>query len=192
MYLQITLSYHTDPWFSQVAKSMEQGTRFLKQRDRNFEQNLVTARTHFAFARGVLGRSPNPDPAGFTQVYYQLMNVEMEMSYHRAMSAEDKMSHLKAAECYGVEASSWARNGGTAGCVTQVMLQQAVLKGRRAEVDVRLGLSPQEARRQKDEAIAAITGALQALQFFKRPNLAETTVWAMNWRNRFELSNQRV
>lgn len=176
---------HTDPWSPQAAKNIEQGTHFLKQRDNNLEQNLVTARTYFALARGVLLKSTNPDPESFTQTYYQLMNVEMEMSYKKQMSAEEKMSHLQAAEFYGSEASSWARSGGSVGSLAQVALQQAVLKGRRAEVDARRGMSSEEVRRQKDEAIAGITAALKELQYSKRPSLEETTVKAMNWRNRF-------
>lgn len=179
---------HTDPWSSQVAKNMELGTHFLKQRGQDVEQNLVTARTYFALARAVLLKSSNPDPERSTQTYYQLMNVEMEMSYSPRLTAQDKMLHLQAAHFYGVEASSCARSGGSVGGVAQVMLQQAVLKGRRAEVDARLGMSPQEVRRQKDEAISEIAGALQELQHSKRPNLEETTVWAMNWRNRFSIS----
>ena len=179
----------TDPKPQQLVKNMEQGTRFLKQRDGNVEQNLVTAQSYFALAKGLLLKAPNPNPESFTQLYYQLMNVEMEMSYGRELSAEKKRAHLQAADFYGAEASSWARSGGSAGSLTQVMLQQAVLMGRRAEVDARLGMSPQEVRRQKDNAISGITGALQELQYCRRSGLEETNVWAENWRRRFQPSD---
>ena len=170
------------------VKNMEQGIRLLKQRGENIEQDLVTARTHFAVARGLLLVSRVPDPESLTQVCYQLMNVEMELSYNKKMSAEEKMSHVQAANSYGAEASSWACSGGSESDLAQVMLQQAVVKGRKAEVDAKLGMSSQEVRRQKDEAILEMKEALLKLKHFERPSLQETTVRAMNWRNRLQSS----
>ena len=175
---------------SQIARNMELGTRFMKQRDQNLEQNLVTARTYFILARDDLLKSPNPDPQRSTHAYHQLMNVEMEMSYNPILTAEQKMSHLRAAEIYATRASSCAHIWGSVGDVAHMMLQQAVLKGRSAEVEARLGMSPQEVRRQKDEAVSEIEGALQQMQHAKRANLEETTIWAINWRTRFQLSGK--
>lgn len=165
---------------------MEQGKRLLKERGRNVEQNLVTAREHFKLAEDVLLPANNRDPESFTQLYYRIMTVEMEMSYNRGISSEEKMSHLQNAEVYGDKALSWARRGGSRGDIAEVMLQQAVLKGRRAEVDARLGMNPQEVRKQKEEAISEITEALQELQCCERANLGNTTKWAKNWQDRFQ------
>ena len=116
------------------------------------------------------------------------MNVEMDMSYNRELSLEERGSHLHKAEDFGGEALAFARRSPNAGDVAQVKLQQAVVKGRRAEFEVKRGVSPQEIRRLKDEALRDISGALRELQESNRSNFNENQVWAKQWSNRLTSS----
>ena len=57
---------------------MEQGKHFAQSTDQNFAKNLAIAGQYFTKAQSSL--SPNPDPAAFVLVVYQLIHVELQKS----------------------------------------------------------------------------------------------------------------
>lgn len=136
----------------------------------------------------LLESSSLENAAAFVRVYYGLMNVEMDMSYNRELSLEERGSHLQKAEDFGSEALAFARKSPNAGDVAQVKLEQAVVKGRRAEFEVKRGVSSQEIRRMKNDALRDISGALRELQESNRSNFNENLIWAEQWRDRLTSS----
>ena len=74
------------------------------------------------------------------------------MAFHRDMTQQEKLSHLSAAEQHGWDASYDARQSTNGGLLAQVQLYMAIIKGRSAEINERLGISVQETRKKKDES----------------------------------------
>ena len=167
---------------------MDQGHHFWSQKNKDFAQNLNIARQYFLQARMILLTSSSLDSALFVQVYYTLMNVEVDMSCNRDIRPEGKWSHLQTAEDYGNEAFAFAIKLLNTGHLAQVKLHQPFLLGRKAEVRAQWGADPREIREQKNIALGDITIALEELQRSDRSNIDENLKRAMTWRNRLTRS----
>ena len=163
---------------------MEQGKQFAQTTDHNFAKNLAIAGQYFTKAQSSL--SPSSDPAAFVLVLYQLMHVEFQKGFQKGMSPEEKISHLQKAEQYGWDAAGYARQSSNAGDSAQVKLYIAIIKGRKAEIHARLGVSPQEIRNQKDDALSGIFMAMEELQQVGRG--LENIEWSKTWRQRLEIA----
>lgn len=150
-----------------------------------YAQNLITARQYFANADKALA-SCKPDPAASVSVLYQLMNVEFEMAFNRDMSAEEKISHLQKAEQYGWDASGYARQSSSAGDSAHVKLFLAIIKGRKAEVHAKLGVSPHDIRKQKNEALSEIFLAIEEVRESGHANLKQSVDFSTTWTQRLE------
>ncbi|KAL9098679.1 MAG: hypothetical protein Q9163_005707, partial [Psora crenata] len=163
---------------------MEQGKRFAGQRDRNFAKNLTIAKQYFKKAHDLL--SPGSDRADFASVQYQMMNVEFQMAFHRDMTPQEKLSHLQTAEQHGWDASNNARQSTNSGLLVQVQLYIAIIKGRRAEIHERLGVSAHEIRKQKDDALSEIFIACEKTRELNPSNLQESVAFAQSWTDRLK------
>ena len=106
------------------------------------------------------------------------------------MSAEEKISHLQKAEQYGWDAAGYARQSSNAGDLAQVKLYMAIIKGRKAEIHARLGVSPQEIRNQKDSALSEILIAMEELQQVGRS--LENIDWSKTWTQRLLITSNSV
>jgi len=175
----------TDTQWS-IADLMEQGLYYMHKKDKKlYAQNLITARQYFANAQNTL-TSFKPDPAQSVSVLYQLMNVEFEMAFNRDMSAEEKISHLQKAEQYGWDASGYARQSSNAGDSAHVKLFLGVIKGRKAEVHAKLGVSPEDIRKQKDEALSEIFIAMKEVRESGHVNLKQSIDFSTTWTQRLK------
>jgi hypothetical protein len=114
------------------------------------------------------------------------MNAEMDLSYDRDLSLDKRASHLRNAEDYGSKAFELARKLANAGILAKVTLEQAILKGRRAEFEAKRGADLVEVRRLRDEAIQALSGALLEVQETNPANVSESSTWAEYWRDRLK------
>jgi hypothetical protein len=167
---------------------MQQGKYYLQQQDRNDPQNLNAANENFMRARDILLRSNNPDPAALVRALHQIIMVRIEMSFNKGLRPEEKWAHVQTARSLGEDAFKYAQQSPTAGDVALVRLQHAIMGGREAEVAPRLGATPQEVRRRKDEAIKAITASLAELQRSGNLNIDKHRRWAESWRKRLTQS----
>ncbi|KAL2044672.1 hypothetical protein N7G274_002446 [Stereocaulon virgatum] len=171
-----------------VAYSMQQGKYYLQQQDRNDPQNLNAANENFMRARDMLLRSNSPDPAALVRALHQIINVRIEMSFNKGLRPEEKWAHVQTARSFGEDAFKYAQQSPNAGDVSLVKLQHAIMGGREAEVAPRLGATPQEVRRRKDEAIKTITASLDELQRSGNLNVDKHRTWAESWRTRLRQS----
>jgi len=120
------------------------------------------------------------------QVYYGLMTVETDMNYDRELSLEERRKHLQRAEYYAGLAFDQARTSSKALDLAKVKFEQAILKGRRAEFESKTGTDLWEVRRLRDEALRAISGALQDLENSNYDSINEKSACAQHWYNRLK------
>ena len=106
------------------------------------------------------------------------------MAFHRDMTQQEKLSHLSAAEQHGWDASYDARQSTNGGLLAQVQLYMAIIKGRSAEINERLGISVQETRRKKDEVLSEIAIAVEKVRELCPAKLKESTDFAETWTKR--------
>lgn len=106
------------------------------------------------------------------------------MAYHRDMAQREKISHLRSAEQYGWDACNNARQSTDHGLLAQVQLYMAVIKGRIAEVNERLGVGTPEIRKQKDDALSEITIAIEKVKELRPAKLQESIGFAETWKTR--------
>ena len=163
---------------------MEQGKQLAQTTNQNFANNLAMAGQYFTKAQNSL--SPSSDPAAFVLVLYQLMHVEFQKAFQKGMTPEEKISHLQRAEQYGWDAAGYARQSSTAGDSAQVKLYMAIIRGRKAEIHARLGVTPQEIRNQKDEALSGIFIAMEELRQAGRG--PENIEWSKTWTERLQIA----
>ena len=112
------------------------------------------------------------------------MGVEFEMAFHRDMTQQEKLSHLSAAEQHGWDASYDARQSTNSGLLAQIQLYMAIIKGRSAEINERLGVGAQETRKKKDDALSEIAIAVEKVRELCPANLKESTDFAETWTKR--------
>jgi len=165
-----------------AVQVFDQGKMFSRQRDRNFAKNLITASQCFKRALALL--PADADRSDFASTHYQLMGVEFEMAFHRDMAPQEKLSHLRTAEQHGWDASNNARQSTNSGLLAQVQLYMAVIKGRSAEINERLGVGAQEIRRQKDDALSEIAIAIEKVRELRPARLQESDSFAETWNKR--------
>ena len=156
----------------------------MQERDRNDPQMLLAAKKHFVRAAETLVDSSHPDPAGTVRTLHLMMNVEIEMSYNRGLSIDQRLSHLQEAKVYSQKALEYALKSSRTGDAPLVQLYQAIVFGREAEV---LGnrLPRSEAHSRKEEAVQAITRALRELSKLKTPEVDKHYAWTQRWQVRF-------
>ena len=159
-----------------------QGKKLVRQRGTNFARNLITASQCFKRALDLL--PPDADRTGFAEIQYQLMGVEFEMAFHRDMMPQEKLSHLRSAEQHGWDASYNARQSTNSGLLAQVELYMAIIKGRSAEVNERLGVGPQQIRRQKDDVLSEIAIKIEKVRELRPNKLQESIDFADTWTKR--------
>jgi len=167
---------------TKAVQSFEQGRMFSRQRDRNFAKNLITASQCFKRALALL--PADADRSDIASTHYQLMGVEFEMAFHRDMAPQEKLSHLRTAEQHGWDASNNARQSTNSGLLAQVQLYMAVIKGRSAEINERLGVGALEIRRQKDDALSEIAIAIEKVRELRPARLQESDSFAETWNKR--------
>ena len=165
-----------------VAKLVEKGKKYLRQKDRNDPKNLEAANENLMRASEILLSSRNPDPAALVGTLHEIINVRFEMSFN----PEEKWKHLQAAQEYSRDAFEYARQTSNKGDVALVKLHQAIIAGREAEVLAKWNATPQEVRQRKDEAVEDISRSLVELQDSGRPTFDKHRSWAESWMTRLK------
>ena len=146
-----------------VLSLIEHGERLMERRSESIAEDLVTALNYFRQARKKIIQAGNPDPVQNLRVNFRLMTTEMDITHDRNLSIEDRIAHHRSAKDYGVIASRLASTSPRPGADAQVKLEQAFLKGRKAELEDKRGADGKEIQRVKEEALKDMKAAMQRL-----------------------------
>jgi hypothetical protein len=86
------------------------------------------------------------------------------MSFDKGLDLEEKITYVEDAEFYGAKAMAIVGISLVAGGSLQVKLEQAVLKGRKAELELRRGTSHRVIDSMKADATRGLKGASKGLE----------------------------
>jgi hypothetical protein len=166
-----------------IVEAMEQGHMYSKLRKGDFTQNLRTAEQHFLQARDILESVDASDYMAFVQVYRGLSQIELNLTFCSALSLQERTSHLEQAERYTALAFDKARLADEAGDLATVRLDQAILKGRRAQLGAGRRTDPREVSRLRDEALQGIADVERELKCSSHHYAENNRNWAKHWRD---------
>lgn len=169
---------------------MEKGNHYFRKRESErrkpdaLAQDLLHARCQFLKAKETLDTLRGSHSIAHARVFFRLMNVEADMSYDKRSSIEERTTHLQRATEYGVQAALAAEETGTPAELAHVQLEQAIVDGRRAEMEAKSGTSALRVRAMKDAAIQAITRALDRIAESDEAKFHENRASAEYWKAR--------
>lgn len=106
------------------------------------------------------------------------------MSYQRRLSPQQKWTHIKGARAFAERAREYALCSSVIGHLALVNLHLAILLGREAEVDRKLGKSAVEVCKKKEKALQDILISLEALTDSGQLDTERYWRWADEWRVR--------
>ena len=128
--------------------------------------------------------SNTPNPAALVEILLEIVQIRTEMSYQRRLSPLDKWTHVSEAREFGERACEYAVDSSVVGHLALVKLHLAILLGREAEVDAKLGVSAVEVRGKKEKALGDISMSLEALLDSGQQDTERYRKWADEWRVR--------
>ena len=128
--------------------------------------------------------SNNPNPAALVEILLEIVQVRTEMSYQRRLNPLDKWTHIKGARAFGEIARAYALRSSVIGHLALVKLHLAILSGREAEVDEKLGIDAVEVWGKKERAVQDIATSLGALLESGQRDTERYRKWAEEWRGR--------
>lgn len=128
--------------------------------------------------------STNPNPAALVEILLEIVQVRTEMSYQRRLSPQQKCTHIKGARAFAERAREHALCSSVIGHLALVNLHLAILSGREAEVDRKLGASAAEVCGKKEKALQDILISLEALTDSGQQDTDRYRRWADEWRGR--------
>jgi len=167
---------------------MSHGRFFMGSHDggeHDTARDLDTARQHFLYAHYVLVKLHCVDPTQLLEVYYDLVTVELNSTFRRALSVEKRQKHLRYAMTYCESAVGVARSGRAVPAdLAHATLRKAVLQGRKSELAARAGMDPREVRQSKEKAVVDITLALQEMEKVDNASMEVSKAWGYSWRDR--------
>ena len=149
-----------------VWRAMEKGKASMKQRQRKRDrrQDEPSAQVYFLWARHILLTMPTLDHSSLLQVLFCLTNVELEMTFNKDLSLDERHSHLLAAEYFGTQASEIAGKLPKAWPLALIKLWQAVILGRGVELAIKRGVNTWKVSIAKEGIVQVIARALRGLQ----------------------------
>ena len=130
----------------------------------------------------VLGQSATLDSRFLHRVYWGLMEAEKELSGHTPFNVEDKISHINKAERWASELASKRLDTGPR---LHVKLEQYIIQGRKASLELRREQGSVEASRSKSDAIEGIDRTLEELKEKDPTWYDKNKKYARCWRARF-------
>ena len=113
-----------------------------------------------------------------------MVQVRTEMSYQRRLSPQRKYTHIKGARAFAERARAYALCSEVSGHLALVDLHLAILSGREAEVDRKLGKSAVDVCGKKERALRDILVSLEALTDSGQEDMERYRRWADEWRGR--------
>ena len=137
-------------------------------------------------ARSILLRSQSPNPAAVVTILHEIINVQMQMSYHPGIDPQAKQAHLRIARGFSDHTLEYANRSSRLELSTLVRLHQAILLGREAEVSAKLGTDASIVRRQKNEAMNRIKSSMVELEGYEDTKIEKHRSWAKSWLTRLE------
>ena len=167
-----------------IASALKQGEYYFRQTNKNDPKNLVAANQSFTRAYSLVKKSNSPNHAALVEILLEMVQVCTEMSYQRCLSPQDKITYIKDAIMSCEKARTYALSSSVIGHLALVKLHQAILLGREAEVDGKLGETAVKVRRKKAEALQEISTSLGALRDSGQPDSDPYRKWADDWRVR--------
>ena len=125
-----------------------------------------------------------PNPAALVEILLEIAQVRTEISYQRRLSPLEKRTHVSEAREFAERAREYAVDSSVVGHLALVRLHLAILSGREAEVDEKLGVSAVEVRGKKEKALQDISTSLGALLESGQQDTERYRKWADEWRVR--------
>ena len=146
-----------------------------KQDQRTMKKDLEEAKKLLEKA---LKQSGALNSDSLIRVYWGLMIVEKKLSCDRSIT-EVKLSHIKEAEIWKSKILSQNLDTDTQNAVT---LEEHIIRGRKARLELKLRPESVEARRAKDDAIREIDGILEELKEKNLNKYNDTVKYVQQWR----------
>ena len=131
--------------------------------------------------------STNPNPAALVEILLEIVQVRTEMSYQRRLSPQQKYTHIKEARAFAERAREYALCSSVIGHLALVNLHLAILSGREAEVDRKLGASAGDVSEKEEKALQDISISLEALTDSGQQDTERYRRWADEWRGRLTM-----
>lgn len=149
-----------------ITRYLEQGKRLYKRYQSNERlqdlHDLYNASHCLQQARDDLIEAKLSDPKICLQVYFRLTTIETDLSHDGNIRLHDQLEHIHLARDYATQALSYAKDEN--GASAQVRLEQAIVKGRYAELEVLKHTRPTVTSRMKEEAQDALVSARKELK----------------------------
>ena len=117
------------------------------------------------------------------RIYRALMIIELEWSFYKGLEGpEERMGHVKTAQEYGIKASNLLSPTAAATVLVQLRLDQAFLRGRKAELDLNGEVKKGTVSSLKKDVIKNIDKALRDLKSEDENKFEKTLDYALDWR----------
>lgn len=165
---------------------MNQGEQHYRiSRQNRTTESLTDALNDFAHAARLLHETSNDNPSLNLKVYFRLMTIESDLSHNRRESIDNRINHIRRAQENGSKASRWATLYQKEALKAQVMLEQAFVKGRMAELEEQKGeTNIEEIRRVKGDAWRDMDDAMGLLGDLDRAKNQECLGRVEEWERR--------
>ena len=177
-----------------IDNILNQGEQhFRESRHERIAENLITALSYFLKADTILRKLGIDDPSLDLKVYFRLMTVEADLSHNRHWKIEERIKHIRGADKYGAKARTLALDCKQRIAVVQVQLEQAFVKGRKAELEAQRGggvVDLGEIQRVKEEARHGMKLAMQELRELDGCKYSSYLDRASRWEKRLSLSRR--
>ena len=119
------------------------------------------------------------------RIYWGLMAVEKELSGSPNFLAAKKREHINQAQQYLVEVRMIVRQSSNASLDAQVSLEQHIIDGRKAILDLSVRNDVEELKRSKSKAKAGIDASLRKLQEIDPKSYDNVVEAAKEWHEKF-------
>lgn len=170
-----------------IASALKQGSYYFRQTNKNNPKNLEAAIQNLIRAYNLMKNSSTPNPAALVEILLEIVQVRTEMSYRRRLTPQEKSTYVNEAKEFGERAREYAICSSVIGHLALVNLHRAILLGREAEVDEKLGTAAVEVGRKKENALRDISTSLGALLESGQQDTDRYWKWADEWRVRLTM-----
>ena len=150
--------------YDEIEGILKAGQERRNRQSETFPKDPLASLRLFEKARDILGQFEHPDPKLKLMVSFCLMTVETDITYDKRLNIKYRIEHHRRAEKYSVDAHAAALKSRQSSSVAQVKLEQAFLKGRKAELESKRYGVFQNIRKLKSEALEDMRVAAQELE----------------------------
>ena len=128
----------------------------------------------------------NIEPRSTLDILFNLAIISKDQSFEKKIDPGTKMKHVAMAEQYCDEALAFAAKSTLVSEVERIRLEQAILFGRRAEIESKRGKGIEVVDSMKREAIDKIEKAFRRLGEVDRAKYRENELLVSGWITRLK------